>query len=95
VSVYVDGEKREVPPPLPWMRTRPMMGRARLYDGQSLLLIGSGASVTNKSDKIPVLGDLRSFLILITPTLIDPAGNSIHTPDNLPFDPNSIPPQPK
>jgi type II secretory pathway component GspD/PulD (secretin) len=37
----------------------------------------------------------RQLLILITPTVIDPAGNPIHTPDNLPFDPNAVPPQPK
>ena len=112
VPVYVNGEKQDVEPPLPRIRARPMMGRARLYDGQSLLLIGSGASVTNTSpDKVPILRDLplvghlfrsnevsrssRSFLVLILPKLIDPAGNPIYTPDNLPFDPNAVPPQPK
>ena len=136
VSVYVNGEKQDVKPPLPRMRTRQANGRAFVYDGQSLLLIGPAAAVTNRfkdkvpaqvagdsgaaqgaavtnrfEDKVPVLGDLplvgrlfrsegtsrasRQLLILMTPTVIDPAGNSIHTPDNLPFDPNTIPPQSK
>lgn len=58
-------------------------------------------------DKVPFLGDIpwlgrlfrtestsaskRNLVIFITPTIIDPAGNPIHTPDNLPYDPNIIP----
>jgi beta-lactamase regulating signal transducer with metallopeptidase domain/type II secretory pathway component GspD/PulD (secretin) len=112
VTVYVKGEKKEVEPPLPRMRTRSVSGRAPLYDGQSLLLIGPSTAVTYRFvDKVPVLGDIpvlgrlfrhegtsqtgKHVLILITPTLIDPAGNRIHTPDSLPFDPNTVPPQPK
>jgi Flp pilus assembly secretin CpaC len=60
-------------------------------------------------DKIPVLGDLplfgrlfrsessvttkRNLVIFVTPTIIDPAGNPVHTPDRLPYDPNTIPQQ--
>jgi type II secretory pathway component GspD/PulD (secretin) len=36
----------------------------------------------------------QNLLIFITPTLIDPAGNRLHTDDELPFAHNSIPPQP-
>lgn len=60
-------------------------------------------------DKVPVLGDIpllgrlfrnesasttkRNLVVFVTPTLIDPAGNRIHTDDNLPYDPTVIPPQ--
>jgi general secretion pathway protein D len=60
-------------------------------------------------DKVPGLGDLpllgrlfrrqgtatqsKQLVVLITPTIIDPAGNRVHTDDNSPFDPASIPPQ--
>jgi type II secretory pathway component GspD/PulD (secretin) len=60
-------------------------------------------------DKVPILGDLPLFgrlfrsesqsttkdnlVIFITPTIIDPAGNRVHTDDNLPYNPNTIPPQ--
>jgi len=61
-------------------------------------------------DKVPMLGDLplvgrlfrsesrgiqkKNLLIFITPTLIDPAGNRMHTEDELPFTRNAVPPQP-
>jgi Flp pilus assembly secretin CpaC/tetratricopeptide (TPR) repeat protein len=66
--------------------------------------------VAKIKDKVPVLGDIpllgrffrsesmatskKNLVIFITPTLIDPAGNRIHTEDNLPYDPNVIPRQP-
>ena len=66
-------------------------------------------NVTKSKDKVPVLGDIplvgrlfrserstsekRNLVVFVTPKLIDPAGNRIHTPDNLPYDPNVIPPQ--
>jgi len=65
--------------------------------------------VAKVKDKVPVLGDLplfgrlfrsegqsstkRNLVIFVTPTIIDPAGNRIHTEDRLPYDPNKIPPQ--
>jgi type II secretory pathway component GspD/PulD (secretin) len=30
----------------------------------------------------------KNLVIFVTPTIVDPAGNPIHTPDNLPYDPN-------
>jgi general secretion pathway protein D len=65
--------------------------------------------VAKRKDKVPILGDLpligrlfrsegsltkkKNLIIFVTPTLIDPAGNRIHTEDNLPYDPNRIPEQ--
>jgi general secretion pathway protein D len=65
--------------------------------------------VQKQKDKIPVLGDLplvgrlfrsessltkkKNLVIFVTPTIIDPAGNPVHRMDNLPYDPNSVPPQ--
>lgn len=65
--------------------------------------------VAKVKDKVPVLGDLpllgrlfrsegqsttkRNLIIFVTPTIIDPAGNRIHTEENLPYDPNKIPAQ--
>ncbi len=67
--------------------------------------------VSKLKDKIPVLGDIpllgrffrsesmstskKNLVIFVTPTIIDPAGNRVHTEDNLPYDPNVIPQQPK
>ncbi len=60
---------------------------------------GSMDAVRKTKDKVPTLGDLpllgrwfqsestttnrKSLFILITPTIIDPAGNAVHTPDEL------------
>lgn len=65
--------------------------------------------VTKVRDKVPVMGDLpiigrlfrseakssskKNLVIFVTPTIIDPAGNRVHDPNNLPYDPNKIPPQ--
>ena len=66
-------------------------------------------NVKKTKDKVPVLGDLpffgrlfrsetsltqkKNLIIFVTPRIIDPAGNPVHTMDSLPYDPNTIPPQ--
>jgi general secretion pathway protein D len=68
------------------------------------------SSVSSTQDKIPVLGDLPLFgklfqsqtktsqkdnlMIFVTATIVDPAGNRVHTDDELPFNQASIPAQP-
>ena len=58
-------------------------------------------------DKVPILGDIplfgkffrsessysfkKNLVIFVTPTIVDPAGNPVHTQDNLPYDPATIP----
>ena len=60
-------------------------------------------------DKVPVLGDLpmvgrlfrsestsmskKNLLIFVTPTIIDPAGNRLHSDEEMPFAQNTIPAQ--
>ena len=64
-------------------------------------------SVRKVREKVPVLGDIpfvgrlfrsessdstkANLVIFVTPTIVDPAGNRVHSPDNLPYDPNRIP----
>lgn len=70
-------------------------------------LISSQISTTK--DKVPVLGDLpfagrlfqsqskttqkKNLMIFVTATIVDPAGNRVHSDDELPFAQSSIPPQ--
>jgi general secretion pathway protein D len=65
--------------------------------------------VAKRKDKVPVLADLpvvgrlfrseanssqkKNLVIFVTPTIIDPAGNRVHDENNLPYDPNKLPPQ--
>jgi general secretion pathway protein D len=67
-------------------------------------------TVTTIKDQVPMLGDLplvgrlfrseskstakKNLLIFVTPLLIDPAGNRLHTDDEMPFAQNAIPAQP-
>ena len=66
---------------------------------------------TKFKDKVPFLGDLpmvgrlfrsessqskkTSLMIFVTPTIIDPAGNRVHTDEDLPFAQSGIPSQAK
>ena len=68
------------------------------------------STLTNTKDTVPVLGDVpvvgrlfqsisktetkRNLMIFVSCTLIDPAGNRIHTDDELPFAATSVPAQP-
>jgi general secretion pathway protein D len=72
-------------------------------------LISSDTSSTK--DKVPVLGDLpgvgvlfqsssksvqkKNLMIFVTATVVDPAGNRVHSDDELPFAQSAIPEQPK
>jgi type II secretory pathway component GspD/PulD (secretin) len=68
------------------------------------------SQVQSTKDKVPVLGDVplvgrlfqsqsknttrKNLMIFVTATIVDPAGNRVHTDDELPFAQSSIPPQP-
>ncbi|MHB8521099.1 MAG: M56 family metallopeptidase [Limisphaerales bacterium] len=66
--------------------------------------------VLKLKDQVPVLGDIplmgrlfrheststvkKRLIIFLTPTIVDPAGNRVHADANLPYDPNTVSPQP-
>ena len=68
------------------------------------------SQVVTEKDKVPVIGDVpflgrlfqsqskssvkKNLMIFVTPTIVDPAGNRVHSDDELPFAQNTIPPQP-
>ena len=66
--------------PLPRFRQRQMSTEVSVWDGQTVLLAGLGHTET-KPGKKPVQ---KSYLILLTPTITDPAGNRVHDPANKP-----------
>jgi len=67
------------------------------------------SEIVNQKDKVPVLGDLpfagklfqsqskvsqkKNLMIFVTATMVDPAGNRVHSDDELPFAQSTIPPQ--
>ncbi len=68
------------------------------------------SSVQDTKDKVPVLGDVpllgrlfqsqskttsrKNLMIFVTATIVDPAGNRVHSDDELPFAQSTIPTQP-
>jgi general secretion pathway protein D len=68
------------------------------------------SSVSTTKDKVPFLGDLpvvgrlfqsqskvtskKNLMIFVTATIVDPAGNRVHSDEELPFNPATIPAQP-
>jgi general secretion pathway protein D len=68
------------------------------------------STIQSTKDKVPLLGDIpllgrlfqsqskttqkKNLTIFVTATIIDPAGNRVHSDDELPFAQNAIPSQP-
>ena len=68
-----------------------------------------GEDTTKIKDKVPILGDLpfvgrlfrsesssmkkKNIVIFVTPTIIDPAGNRVHSEEEMPFAQGSVPAQ--
>ena len=75
-EVYVDGKKDTVKLPLPNFRVRSVTNSIVVADGQTVLL---GGPVTHDSN----VRDRKHMVVLITPTLIDRAGNRVHPDDEL------------
>ena len=69
------------------------------------------SSVLTTKDKVPAIGDLpmigrlfqsqskqtikKNLMIFVTATIVDPAGNRVHSDDELPFAQTTIPAQPE
>jgi general secretion pathway protein D len=67
-------------------------------------------TITKVKDEVPVLGDLpilgrffrnessqsskQNLMVFVTPSIVDPAGNRVHSDEDLPFAKTSIPAQP-
>jgi type II secretory pathway component GspD/PulD (secretin) len=68
------------------------------------------STIQTTKDKVPFLGDLplfgrlfqsqskvtskKNLMIFVTATIVDPAGNRVHSDEELPFNPVTIPTQP-
>src|SRR5271170_513656 len=68
------------------------------------------STINSTKDKVPFLGDLplvgrlfqsqskvtekKNLMIFVTATIVDPAGNRVHSDDELPFNPPPVPAQP-
>jgi type II secretory pathway component GspD/PulD (secretin) len=83
VPIYVDGKTQTVNPPLPRIRIRELHTDSTIEDGQTVVLSklsdtmikydknGKAVTEPNKGKK--------DLFVFVTATLIDPAGNPIHS----------------
>jgi beta-lactamase regulating signal transducer with metallopeptidase domain/Flp pilus assembly secretin CpaC len=91
-----------------WDGQTAVLGKLKNMDGQTMALgnlksifvgFGEGNEATNESkffkdlEKKQGTAD-KELLVFITATIVDPAGNRVHSDDKLPFNPSTIPPQP-
>lgn len=85
--------------PLPHYRLRQAVAQANVWDGQTIVIGGltteivtrhPDGSITKMPDPAPLK---KQLFVFITPTIIDPAGNRVHTDEEMPFRTNSVPRQ--
>ena len=83
------GEKNDLPGILPQLRVCQAGAHVNLYDDQTLLL-GKFRTAPVGADNVPK-PDTRELLVFVTVTLVDAAGNRIHSDGDIPFAKNRIP----
>ena len=73
-------------PPLPGARYRSFLAATtvNVWDGQTVVL-GGPMQESDPSQKQSTNTQRQNLLIFITPTLIDPAGNRLHTAEDMPM----------
>jgi beta-lactamase regulating signal transducer with metallopeptidase domain len=80
VPAYVDGKRTYVVRPLPHFREAKVAATVVVPDGYTLLLRASMTDESQSPTPVPRLKK-KELIVLVTPILIDPAGNRVH-PDN-------------
>jgi len=89
-------EKVEVPTVLPRFTVRQSITTANLWDGQTLVLEPHESSlVGGQPTAITASEKDRQLLVFVTVDLVDPAGNKIHSAEDMPFAQTAIPVQPE
>ncbi len=83
------GQKIKLPTAIPEFQIRQAPSYATLYDGQTMVLFPK-PELVQKAEK---QNENKFIIVLVTATLIDPAGNRFHSDDEMPFALNSVPPQ--
>lgn len=90
------GKKIDLPKSMPRFTVRQVVATLNLWDNQTAIISGlpeknfvNGKEVAGKSKASD-----KELLVFITATIVDPAGNRVHSDDELPFGQNGIPPQP-
>jgi len=96
-TIYVNGHPKQVTIPRPKFVVSEMRTHIALWDQQTVLLDGGTRKVVigqNENTNAPAgTAKNQRLLVLITATLVDSAGNPIHSQDDILFAKDSVPPQ--
>ncbi len=81
--------------PLPRYRLRQIASTVNVWDGQTVVIVYPKVERTRRAGTGRSIADqnVRS-LVFITPTIIDPAGNRVHSAEQMPFTQEQVPRQP-
>jgi hypothetical protein len=86
----------QLPVVLHTFSVRQVVTTLNLWDGQTAIISGlpekdyiNGKEISDKSKSTD-----KELLVFVTATIVDPAGNRVHSDDELPFAQTGIPPQP-
>ena len=78
--------------PLPHFRVHEQTATVSVWDGQSVVLGGLETTDFVGTKAVTAHTNRNHIVVVVTPTLIDPAGNRLQTVDHLPFVETSFPP---
>jgi type II secretory pathway component GspD/PulD (secretin) len=92
VSNLQTGMPASAPPPVPVFRNFSATTALDVWDGQTVLL-GGPMQEGDSSQPQSTNSQRANFMVFITARIIDPAGNPVHTEEDMPFVKESIPPQ--
>ena len=104
VTVYLNGQRSYAGTPTPLIHRHQMVATVNLWDNQSVILAHLPVTMGQPADEYftgqqkttpPANADKRQLVVLVTATLVDPAGNRLHDEADLPFAQNGPPPQPE
>ena len=101
------GEKIALPVVLPAVQIERESARVKLYDGQTLVLSGlqpehvlfskpdreRDQRIAEHIQQAEATSKSEMLVVLVTATLVEPAGNRVHTDDEMPFAQKGVPPQ--
>jgi len=95
-AYYRSGERVDVPKISPDFRVRQAAATVNLWDNQTVVIGGlpekdyvNGKEVFDQS-----ISSDKELLVFVTATIVDAAGNRIHSDDEMPFAKNGVPAQP-
>ena len=79
----------------PKLQNTRYVATANLWDNQTLFLGEVQKRVLGRINGFPSVAEDKELLVFITATIIDPAGNRVHSDDELPFAQDATPAQPQ